>query len=130
GVKCFRAGHPVGSNVTGLALDLLFDAGDANLEKLIEIVAEDGHELDPLDQRLGRILRFHQNAPVKFEPAQLAINEIGRVGKIALRLDCIRQKRQLVRRYCSSRSLHLISAPSPEIYLISAEHLRKRRELR
>src|SRR5207247_10217661 len=29
-----------------------------------------------------------------------------------------------------SRSLHLISASPPKIYLISAEHLRKRRELR
>ena len=29
--------HAVGANIAGLAFDLLFDAGDANLEKLIEI---------------------------------------------------------------------------------------------
>ena len=91
GVERFRRRHAVGADVAGLALDLLFDAGDANLEKFIEIVAEDGHEFDPLDQRLGWILRFLQNAPVKFEPAQLAVDEISRIGKIAFRLDRIRQ---------------------------------------
>ena len=113
GIERFRRRHAVGANIAGLALDLLFDAGDANLEKLIEIIAEDGHEFDPLDQRLGRVLRFLQNAPVKFEPAQLAINEIGRIGKIAFRLDRIRQERQFVRRHFGSRSLHLMSALSP-----------------
>ena len=45
------------------------DAGDANLEKLIKVVAEDGHELDPLEEGLRRVLRFFQHAPVKLEPA-------------------------------------------------------------
>ena len=106
GVERFRRRHAVRADVARLAFDLLFDAGDANLEKLVEIVAEDGHELDPLDQRLRWILRFFQNAAVKFEPAQLAINEIGRIGKIAFRLDRIWQERQLVRRHFGSRSLH------------------------
>src|SRR4029077_6653212 len=77
------------------------------LEKFVEIIAEDGHELDPLDQRLRGVLRFLQNAPVKFQPAQLAINEIGRIRKIAFRLDRIWQERQLIRRHFGSRSLHL-----------------------
>src|SRR6185312_4287287 len=106
-IERFRRRHAVGANIAGLALDLLFDAGDANLEKFIEIIAEDGHELDPLDQRLRRVLRFLQNAPVKFQPTQLAINEIGGIRKIAFRLDRLWQERQLIRRHFGSRSLHL-----------------------
>ena len=105
-VERFRGRHPVGADLARLALNLLFDSSDANLEKLVQIVAEDGHEFDPLHQRLRWILRFFENAPVKFEPAQLAIDEIGRIGKIAFRLDRIWQERQLVRRHFGSRSLH------------------------
>ena len=113
GVECFRRAHAIRADIARLAFDLLLDAGDANLEKLVEIRAEDGEEFDPLDQRLRRVLRFFQNAPVELEPAQLAIDEIRRIGKIAFRLDRIWQECQLVRRYFGSRSLHLMSALSP-----------------
>ena len=69
------------SDVTRFALDLLLDAGDADLEKLIEIRADDGEELDPLDQRLRRVLRFLEDAAVELEPAQLAIDEILRAPR-------------------------------------------------
>ena len=68
--------NPVRPYVAGLAFDLLFDSSDANLEKLIEIRAENGEKFHPLEQRLGRVLRLFQDAAVKFEPAQLAIDEI------------------------------------------------------
>jgi hypothetical protein len=85
GVESLGRAHPVGGDVAGLALDLLFDPGDANLEKLVEVRAEDGQEFDALDQRLGGVLRFFQDAPVEFEPAQLAVNEIFRGGKTGSR---------------------------------------------
>ena len=76
GVENFRRAHPVGPDVARLALDLLLDAGDANLEEFIEIRAHDPEKFDPLEQRLGRVLRFFQDAAVELEPAQLAIDEI------------------------------------------------------
>src|SRR4029453_1900652 len=107
GVERFRGRHPVRADLARLALNLLFDSSDANLEKLVEIVAEDGHEFDPLHQRLRWILRFFQNAAVKLQPAQLAINKICRIRKIAFRVDCVRQKSKLFGgRYFGSRSLH------------------------
>ena len=81
GVECLSRAQAVRADVARLALDLLFDARDANFEKLVQVRTENGQELDAFDQRLGRILRFLQNAPVEFEPAQLAINEIFRRGK-------------------------------------------------
>ncbi len=74
--------HPVRSDIARLARDLLLDAGDANLEKLVEIRAHDPEKLDPLEQRLGWILRFFKNAAIELEPAQLAIDEIFRIGKV------------------------------------------------
>jgi hypothetical protein len=64
-----------------LAVDLLFHDGNADLEKLVEIRAKDGEKFYALNERLGRILRFFENAPVKLEPAEFAIDEIFRSGK-------------------------------------------------
>ena len=84
--------HPIGSDVARLARDLLLDAGDANLEKLIEVRADDPEELDPFEQRLGRVLRFLQDAAVELEPAQLAVDEIFRIGKIAFGRHFVRRR--------------------------------------
>src|SRR5262249_41092392 len=48
-IKRFGRAQAVRSNVARLAFDLLFDAGDADLEKLVEIRTEDRKKLDPLD---------------------------------------------------------------------------------
>ena len=42
---------PVGGPGDGARLDLLAQAGDADLEELVEVAGEDGQELDPLEQR-------------------------------------------------------------------------------
>ena len=54
GVESFRRAQAVRTDIARFAFDLLLDAGDADLEKLVEIRAEDGEEFDPLDQRLRR----------------------------------------------------------------------------
>ena len=68
-VERFCRRHPVWADIARFALDLLLDPGDANLEELVKVRAEDRHELDALDQRLRRVLGFFENAPVKLEPA-------------------------------------------------------------
>ncbi len=85
GVEGIGGRHPIRADIAGFAFDLLLDAGDANLEKLIEIRADDGEELDPLEQRLRGILRFLEDAAVELEPAQLAIDEIFRRGEMTVR---------------------------------------------
>src|SRR5262249_14205535 len=57
-------------------IDRLDQAGDADLKKLVEIRADDGEELHPLQQGMARILRLLQHPAVEGQPAQLAI-EVG-----------------------------------------------------
>src|ERR1041385_1538708 len=59
-----RRSHAVGADFARLAFDLLFDAGDADLEKLVEVRAENAKEFYPLDQRLRGIFRFLEDASI------------------------------------------------------------------
>src|SRR5439155_10126114 len=79
-------------NIACLTRDLLLDAGDANLEKLIEVRAHNPEKLDPLEQRLGWVLRFFKDAAIKLEPAQLAIDEVLRSGKVRPSRRFVRQR--------------------------------------
>ena len=62
-------------------------AADADHEELVEVRAEDGEELEPLQQRHGRVLGLFEHAAVELEPAQFAVDvqrrvvEVGRVGR-------------------------------------------------
>ena len=51
----------------------LLQHGDADHEKLVEIGEQDGEKLDALDQRIRRVLRFLQHAPLESEQTQFAI---------------------------------------------------------
>src|SRR5439155_21226161 len=59
--------------------------GNTDLEKLVEVRAEDRKKLDPLDQRLPLILRFFQDSPVELEPSQLAVDKIFGIAKTLMR---------------------------------------------
>jgi len=91
GVERFGGAQSVGAHVARFAFDLLFDAGDANLEKFVQVRAENRQEFDALNERLRRVLCFLEHAPVEFEPAQLAINEIFRSGKTGRRGGLLRR---------------------------------------
>ena len=82
-VECFGRTQSIGTDVARLALDLLFDSGDTNLEEFVQVRAENGEKLHSLDQRLRRVLRFFKDAAIKFKPAQLAVDEVCRIGKSA-----------------------------------------------
>ena len=82
-VECFGRTQSIGADVARLALDLLFDSGDTNLEEFVQVRAENGEKLHSLDQRLRRVLRFFKDAAIKFKPAQLAVDEVCRIGKSA-----------------------------------------------
>ena len=44
------------------ACDLLAQAGDPDLEELVEVAREDRQELDPLEQRVALVARLVQDA--------------------------------------------------------------------
>ena len=59
-----------------IQLDLFLEAGDANLEKLVEIAAEDAQKAQTFEQRHGRIVRLRENAAVEGEQAELTVQII------------------------------------------------------
>ena len=58
--------------------DPLQDAGDADFDKLIEVAARDGEELDALEKGVGVVLRFLEDASVEAHPAFVATEEAER----------------------------------------------------
>ena len=54
-------------------LDLLAQAGDPDLEELIEIAGEDGQELDPLQEGIPGVARLVQDTVVEVQPGQLPV---------------------------------------------------------
>ena len=57
-------------------LDLFLQPGHADLEKLIEIAADDAQVFQPLQQRNGRVFSLRQHSAVEFELAELAVKEL------------------------------------------------------
>ncbi len=72
-------GPAVGGAGDLAGLDLLAQAGDPDLEELVEVAGEDGQELDPLEQRVALVARLVEHAGVELEPGQLAVEV--RVGR-------------------------------------------------
>ena len=63
----------VGRDGLDLRTDLLFEAADAFLEKLVEIRSNDRDELEPLKQWHPVVVGFVQYAPIEIEVGQFAI---------------------------------------------------------
>ena len=57
-----------------LRSQLLLETGDADLEVLVEIAAEDAKKTQPLEQRHVGVLRQRENAAIECEERQLAID--------------------------------------------------------
>jgi hypothetical protein len=57
-------------------VDVPLEGGHAHHEELVEVRAEDGEELHPLQQRHGGIPRLVEDAPVELQPRQLPVDEI------------------------------------------------------
>jgi hypothetical protein len=58
--------------------DLSFQAGNADLEELVEVVAHNAQEAQPLEQRYLGIFRLGQNPEVEFELTKFTVEiELG-----------------------------------------------------
>ena len=53
-------------------IDLFFQAGDADLEELVQVRRDDGKEAQALQQRHGVVRRLREHAAVEREDAELA----------------------------------------------------------
>ena len=53
--------------------DLLQDAGDADLQKLVEVAGGDGEKLDALEQRVGGVVGLFEDAAVELKPRLVAV---------------------------------------------------------
>ena len=66
-----------GIELAHVAGELLLQAAHPLHEELVEVGVEDGDELQPLQQRVGGVLRLVQHAGVELQPRQLAVEQIG-----------------------------------------------------
>ena len=66
--------HAVRLRLIGAGLDELLEAGDTNLEELIEIRARNAQEFDAFEQRDSAVLGLFQYALVELQEGQLAID--------------------------------------------------------
>ena len=66
--------------------DLAVEAGHAHHVEFVEVGGRDRQEAQALEQRMARVVRLLQNAPIELQPGQLAIVEAGRAR--GRRRDC------------------------------------------
>ena len=96
GLQLLGDGQAVGARLIRAELDALLEAGDADLEELVEIVRRDAQELEALEQRHLFVERLREYALVEFEQRQLAIDvvlggaEVGLVHGAAIWFRAIR----------------------------------------
>src|SRR3546814_1361202 len=69
----FRSSEAVRGAFLDIEQLLALEAGHADHEEFVEVVAGDGEEAQPLEQRMGGIARFLQHPPVEGQPAQLPV---------------------------------------------------------
>ena len=70
--------RPSGLSCADAGRDLVLEPGHADLEELVEVLAEDGEELGPLEQRHRRVVGQGEHPGVEVEPRQLAVRGSGR----------------------------------------------------
>ncbi len=66
--------HLVGAALAGRKRHLLLQAGDPDLEELVEIAAGDAQELQAFEQRIGDVLGLFEYAPVELQQRQLTVD--------------------------------------------------------
>ena len=82
-------GAAVGRGGADPGRHLLLQAGDADLEELVEVLAEDGQELGPLEQRHLLVLGEREHPLVEVEPGELAVEVPRLVVRRSSRRPCV-----------------------------------------
>ncbi|MNR09228.1 hypothetical protein D3C85_1254210 [compost metagenome] len=72
--QCLMRLQTIGARLFTGEGDLLLQAGDANLEELVQVAGEDQQKLQPLQQWIGLVQRLFQHADVELQLRQLAMD--------------------------------------------------------
>ena len=78
GLIGFGGRTPIQAAFHARTFNLLLQSGDAHFKKLIEVGISDAEKFEPFEQRVGGIQGFLHHTVVKFQPAELSIDEMGR----------------------------------------------------
>ena len=78
-VAFFHESEAVRPGLRVAVFDLLHHSGDADFKEFVQIAGADGKELEPLERRIGLILRLLKDAAIEGQPRGLSIDVIGRV---------------------------------------------------
>ena len=73
GGENFGGAEAIGTVNIASVVDELFEGGDADFKELVQVRTDDGEEFEPFEEGLGRVLSLFENALIKLEPAELAI---------------------------------------------------------
>ena len=76
--QVFLRRQAVGGDRLRAELDLFLESGDADLEELVQVAADDAQEAQSFEQRMARVLRLRQHAPVEREQPEFAVEEVFR----------------------------------------------------
>ena len=76
GVELLGDREPVRARLVGTEFDSLLQAGDADLEELVQVVRRDAQEAQPLEQRHVLVERLREHALVELEQRQLAVDVV------------------------------------------------------
>ena len=104
--SCSAGVRPSARGLDDAGGDLVLQAGHPHLEELVEVLAEDGEELRPLEQRHVGVLGQRQHPGVEVEPGQLTVQEpVGdSVGAQTRRRRAVGRRRGTRRRTTRSRT--------------------------
>ena len=76
-LQLFWRRHSVGRRHRNRGEHLLLQARHADLEEVVEVLAEDGQEAHPFEEGQLRILRHRQDPFIEVEPGELAVDVAG-----------------------------------------------------
>src|ERR1051325_10456711 len=93
--QLFCRSHAISRNHVRVS-QFLFESGNTNHEKLIEVRRENGEKFEPLQQWITVVERLFQNARVEREQAQFAIKEEFRIDTDGFDFSRLRQLWELM----------------------------------
>ena len=82
GMELCLGGHAVGRTLDDAGRDLPLQAGHPDLVELVEIAAEDGEELQSLEEGGSGVERLVQHPAVELQPGELAVDVERRIPQI------------------------------------------------
>jgi len=98
-------GQPVGPGCLVVLADPPLEPRHADHGELVEVRADDGQELDPLQKRHRRVFGLLEHPPVELEPRELAVDE----GLAVHALEAFLMNVSSSRSPCRTPSSHTVS---------------------